>query len=304
MADIKREGDKLHDGLDSKKKEEVIVDVIMNTDCQKRLEICKYFRETYGKDLYGEMKKKLSGHFKELAIHLFLPYFELVAKFLKKGLRGFSTDESIVFETLTLHNQEELRHIEEAYKKEAGKDLSREIEKNFSGTMKKNLLNLLYTPRRVNKNPDKGQCEKYASTLIEVGESNWVGDENIFKEIFVLCSPEELVLISRFYLQKTGNNILDVIEKKFSSKNKMLLRELLYNNIIPHELFAEKVYIAIKGLGTNNTSLNRVLVARTGVDMDDIRDVYQWKYNISIQDDIIGDTSGIYQKLCLYLAEC
>lgn len=302
MSDIKELAERLKEGLGSKKKEEIVFDVIKSTDPQKRLEICKYYRETYGKELYQEMKSKLSGSFKELAIHLFLPYFELVAKFLKKGLRGLSTDESIVFETLTLHNQEELRHIEEAFKKEAGKDLSREIEKNFSGVMRKNLLNLLYTERRVNHNPDKAMCDKYANTLIEVGESNWVGDENVFKDIFITCSPEELVLIGRFYLQKTGANLLDVIEKKFSGKNKMFLRELLYNNIIPHELFAEKIRLAIKGLGTNTTSLNRVLVARAGVDMEDIRDVYQWKFKIDFYEDIKGDTSGIYQSLCLYLA--
>lgn len=305
MADIKEAGDRLYEGLGSKKKEEIILDIVMNTDQQKRLEICKYYRETYGKELYNEMKSKLGAPLKELAIHLFLPYYELVAKFLKKGFRGFSVDDSIVFETLTLHNQEELRHIEEAYKKEANKELSREIEKNYSGTLKKNLLNLLYTPRRVNKNPDKTTCDRYATTLIDVGESNWVGDENVFKDIFISCSGEELVLVSRFYLQKTGNNMLDTIEKKFSAKNKLLLRELFYNNIIPHELFAEKIYQSIKGLGTNTTVLNRVLVSRNGVDMDDIRDIYPWKANgNTLQADIMGDTSGNYQKLCLYLAEC
>ncbi len=302
MSDIKELAEHLKEGLGTKKREEVVFDVIKSTDSEKRLELCKYYRENYGKDLYHELKSKLSGSFKEIAMHLFLPYFELVAKFLKKGLRSLSTDESIVFETLTLHNQDELRHIEEAYKKEVGKELSKEIESNFKGVMRKNLLNLLYTERRVNKTPDKATCDKYANTLIEVGESNWVGDENVFKDIFICCSPEELVLIGRFYLQKTGANLLDVIEKKFSGKNKMFLRELLYNNIIPHELFAEKIRLAIKGIGTNTTSLNRVLITRAGVDMEDIKDVYQWKYKIDIFDDIKGDTSGIYQSLCLYLA--
>ena len=32
----------------------------------------------------------------------------------------------------------------------------------------------------------------------------------------------------------------------------------MYNNIIPQKLFAEKVYLAIKGLGTDNDLLNRV----------------------------------------------
>lgn len=304
MGDVKELGDRLNEGLASKQKEEIIIDVIKQTDFQKRLEICKYFRETYGKELYQEMKNKLSGHFKELAIHMFLPYYELVAKFLKKGLRGLSTDESIVFETLTLHNQEELRHIEEAFKAEAGKDLPKEIEKNFSGAMRKNLLNLLYTERRKNPSPDPGECEQFANTLIDESEKNWVGNENIFKDIFITRSPEELVLICRFYKQKTGNNILDVIEKKFSSKNKGLLQEILYNTIVPHELFAEKIRSSLKGLGTNETKLNRVLVARAQVDMSDIRELYPQKYGIDLITDIMNDTSGNYQQLCTYLASC
>ena len=112
-----------------------------------------------------------------------------------------------------------------------------------------------------------------------------------------------MVLVGRYYFQKTGNNFIDVIEKKFSGKNKTLLREIVFANIIPHELFAEKIYLAIKGLGTNTPVLNRVLASRRGVDMPQIKEIYQWKYNVSLKDDIKGDTSGMYEKLCLYVAE-
>ena len=166
------------------------------------------------------------------------------------------------------------------------------------------MLNLLFTPRGVNPNPDRDKCEKLANLLIDVGEPNWAGDENIFKEVFIQSSPEELVLIGRYYLRKTGHNMLDVIDQKVSGKNKALLRELLFNNIFPQELYAEKVYLAIKGLGTNTTLLNRVLIARNEIDMDEIRELYQQNYGVTMREDIIGDTSGIYQKLCLYLAHC
>ena len=36
--------------------------------------------------------------------------------------------------------------------------------------------------------------------------------------------------------------------------------------------------------------------------MEEIREFYQKKYKVPMKEDIIGDTSGIYQKLCLYLA--
>ena len=72
---------------------------------------------------------------------------------------------------------------------------------------------------------------------------------------------------------------------------------------MPHELFAEKIYLAIKGAGTNEEVLSRALVSRFEIDMPLIREMYQYKYNISMKEDIIGDTSGWYQKLCVYLCE-
>ncbi len=140
--------------------------------------------------------------------------------------------------------------------------------------------------------------------LINAGEKHWIDDENVFKDVFVLTSPEEMVLVGRYYYKKTGVLLIDTIEKKLGGKAKTLLREIVFANIIPHELFAEKIYLSIKGLGTNTALLNRVLASRHGVDMPQIKEIYQWKYKISLKDDIIGDTSGQYQKLCLYVAEC
>ena len=301
---VQEAGDLLNTALQGGNKEGAILNVIQNSNLEMRLQICNYYSERYGKSLYSELKSKLSGNFKALAIHLFLHPLTFAAKMLKKALKGFGSDETVVLEILTLYNQEELRQIEQAFRIETGKELNKEIEKNFSGTLKKNLFNLLYTPRPVNPFPNNEKCEKFADLLADVGEPNWAGDENIFKEVFIQNSPEELLLIGRYYLKKTGNNMLDVIEQKISGKNKILLREVLYNNIVPQELYAEKIYLAIKGLGTNNTLLNRVLISRNEIDMDDIKDIYLQKYNVTMKDDIIGDTSGIYQNLCLFLGHC
>ena len=97
--------------------------------------------------------------------------------------------------------------------------------------------------------------------------------------------------------------MLDIIEKKITGKNKILLKEVLYNNIIPQELYAEKIYHSIKGLGTNNDLLARVLILRHEIDIDEINDFYKDKYKKDMKDDIISDTSGNFQKLCLLLAK-
>jgi len=304
MEDPKAAAERLHTALsDKKNKEETCLDIVINNDLEHRLLIAKTYGEQYKNPLYEDMKSKLSGHFKELCGYCFLTPMEFNAKMLKRGFKGLSVDEQVIFETLANHTLEEYKQIEEAYKTETNKELTKDLEKSFSGALRKDILNLISTERRTNENPDKDLCEKLAERLINEGEKNWIEDENLFKDVFILCSPEEMVLVGRFYFQKTGNNLIDVIEKKFSGKNKTLLREVVFANIIPHELYAEKIYNSIKGLGTNTALLNRVLAARRGVDMPQIKEIYEWKYKVTLKDDIVGDTSGNYQKLCLYVAE-
>jgi hypothetical protein len=303
MEEPQAAADRLHTALFGKNREEVCLDVVINNDLEHRLLIAKKYGELFGNPLYEDMKSKLSGHFKELCGYCFLTPMEFNAKMLKRGFKGLSIDEQLIFEILANHTLEEYKQIEDAYRTETKKELSKDLEKSFSGGLKKDLLNLISTERRTNENPDRGECEKLADLLINSGEKNWIEDENVFRDVFILCSPEEMVLVGRYYFQKTGNNLIDVIEKKFSGKNRTLLREVVFANIIPHELYAEKINNSIKGIGTNTALLNRVLAARRGVDMPQIKEMYQWKYGETLKDAIIGDTSGMYQKLCLYVAE-
>ena len=303
MEDPKNAAERLHTALFGKNREETCLDIVINNNLEQRLLIAKKYGELFGNPLYEDMKSKLSGHFKELCGYCFLTPMEFNAKMLKRGFKGLSVDDELIFEILADHTLEEYKQIQEAYKTETNKELTKDIEKNFSGAIRNNLLNMISTERRVNEEPDKAQCEKLADALINAGEKKWVDDVELFRDVFLLTSPEEMVLVGRYYFQKTNNILIDIIEKKYSGKSKNLLREVVFANIIPHELFAEKIRNSIKGLGTNTAVLNRVLAARRGVDMPQIKEIYQWKYNTTLKDDIKGDTSGTYEKLCLYVAE-
>ena len=296
--------ERLHQALFGKEREETCLDIVITNNLEQRLLIAKSYGVKYGTPLYEDIKKQLSGNFRELVGYLFLTPMEFNAKMLKRAFKGLSTDEQLVFEILAIHTPEEYKEIQEAYKVETNKELTKAIEKGFSGALKKDVLNLFTVPRRENPNPDKAFCEKLADRLIEGGEKKWIDDENLFKEVFIECSAEEMVLVGRFYYKKTGVSLIEAVDKKVSGKGKGLLKEIIYGNIIPHELYAEKIRNSIKGIGTNTGVLNRVLAARCRVDMLQIKDIYRWKYNVTLREDIQGDTSGMYEKLCLYVAEC
>ena len=300
MSSISEIAEKLHANLYGKKKDDIILEVCQTNNLQNRVAIAQYYKATYETSLFDDIKTKIGGDFGYCAAQMFLSPLEFCIHHLKLGLKK---SNECAMEMLTSKTPEELKIIENAYKKDTGKDLKTDITKAFSGAVGKNLLNLFDTPRVSNPKPNKSTCERYATTLANTDVKNWTEDENLFREIFIERSPEEIILIARYYLKITGNNMIDIIEKKAKGKNQTLLKEILYNNIMPHERFADKIYIAIKGAGTDEELLTRALVSRCELDMAAIRDIYPTKYKETLKEAIIDDTSGNYQKLCVFLVE-
>ena len=300
MSTISDFAEAIHRNLKDKSRDDVIFDTIRKNNLKNRIAISQYYQATYESSLFEDIKKNISGDFGYCAAQLFLSPLEFYLHHLKLGLKK---NNECVFEILTSKTPEELKIIEKEYIKDTGNDLKSDITKTFNGSVARNLLNLFNTHRTKNPKPKKSECEKYANILRETEIKNWTDNENLFKEIFIQRSPEELILIARYYLKITGKNLLDDIENKLGGIARLLLKEILFNNIIPQELFAEKIYLSIKGLGTDEEMLSRVLVSRCELDMAEIRDIYKKKYNNDLKEDIIGDTSGAYQKLCIFLSE-
>ena len=60
---------------------------------------------------------------------------------------------------------------------------------------------------------------------------------------------------------------------------------------------------AVKGLGTNDKLLIRILVSRAEIDLKYIMQYYKQLYKKDMLDDIKGDTSGDYRKLLIKIVE-
>ena len=300
MSSISEYVEKIHDGIDGKEKENIILEVIMKNNLKNRVDISNYYQANFGTSLFEEIKTKIKGDYGYCAAQLFLSPLDFCIHHLKLGLKG---KNECVMEQLTSRTPEELKLIEDKYNKVTGKNLKDDIMKSFSGAVGKNLVNLWSTKRISNPNPDKKECEKYANTLISNKPKDWVEQEEIFKEIFIERSPEELILIARYYLKNSGKNLLDDIDSKTGGHSRTLLKEILYNNIMPHEIFADKVKTAVKGLGTDEEMLSRAMVSRCELDMSAMRDMYLTKYKVTMKEDIIDDTSDFYQKLLVFLSE-
>ena len=306
MQTIEETSELLYKALwESKTKEEDVMDIVLKNNSDRREAIKKYYSAVHPEHggLLEDIKKKLSSNYKDAIYALFLSPVEYDCYQIRRAVKGFSTDEECVYEIITNRPFWMLQEIKRKYVEMYEKDLEKEIEKNFSGVIGKNLIILLNTERSENKTPNHTKCQNDAKALYSSKEETWCTNETIFKNIFVKSSPWEIVLTARYYYKKTGMNLVKTIETKLPSKMKTFLRELIYCVVNPAEIFAEKARKAIKGLGTDTNLLERVIITRAKVDMKYIKEYYKDKYKIEMEKDVIGDTSGMYQKLLLALME-
>ena len=156
--------EKLHSNLYGQKKDDIILQIAMNSNLQNRISISQYYKAAYDKSLFEDINSRISGDFGYCAAQMFLTPLEFCLHHLKIGLKK---GNECAFEMLTSKTPEELKIIENAYKRSSGNELKDDIKKVFSGSVGNNLLNLFDTPRLSNPKPRKNECEKYANKLIK-----------------------------------------------------------------------------------------------------------------------------------------
>ena len=282
---------------------ESIINIATSRNNQQRLQIRDAYKSCYGTDLISDFKSELSGHLKDTLVAMFYHPIDYDCLSLRSAMKGLGTDEDTLIEIIATRPGYMIKQIIERYPAVVeGRNLVDDIKSETSGSFRRLLVSLLQGSRSDNTNPNVEECEKMAKELYEAGEKKWGTDDSVFNRIFALRSPLEIACISRAYHKLTGHTILQAINNEFSGDIKKLLTAVVYAVISPSEFFASKVNKAIKGLGTNDKLLIRILVTRHEIDMPYIRKYYKQLFKKDMIDDIKGDTSGDYRKILLRLA--
>jgi annexin A7/11 len=282
--------------------EDAITTLVANRTSLQRQNIHAAYNKIFGRNLIKDLKSELSGNYEDAILALFDSPADYDAKTLKKAMKGLGTDEDTLIEILASRTSSQLILVKQSFFNLFGKDLGNEISSETSGYFRTLLLALLNNVRSDNRSPNEDQCKVEAELLHEAGEGTWGTDESVFIKIFSQRSPFELASIEKHYYQKSGKYLNKVIESEFSGDIKKLLLTIIHVMINPSNYFATRVNKAVKGWGTNDDLLIRVLVTRDEIDMPEIKKEYQKLYGKDMLEDVKNDTSGDYKKLLVELA--
>ncbi|XP_076150141.1 annexin A5b [Alosa pseudoharengus] len=279
--------------------EDTIIQLLTARSNSQRQEIKATYKTLFGKDLVGDLKSELGGKFETLMVGLMTSPLAYDVELLRNAIKGAGTDEKVLIEVLASRTAKQVREIIAAYKQEYDDDLEEDIIGDTDGHFKRMLVILLQASRQ--QGVQEGNIESDAQTLFAAGEAKYGTDEEQFISIMGNRSAEHLRRVFQAYMKISGFEIEESIQRETSGNLRDILLAVVKCARSVPAYFAEMLYSAMKGAGTDDQTLIRIMVSRSEVDMLDIRTEFRRMFATSLHAMIKGDTSGDYRKAMLLL---
>ncbi|NXG75052.1 ANX11 protein, partial [Baryphthengus martii] len=281
--------------------EQAIIDCLGSRSNKQRQQIILSFKTAYGKDLIKDLKSELSGNFERTILAMMKTPVMFDAYEIKEAIKGAGTDENCLIEILASRSNEHIQELSRVYKTEFKKTLEEAIKSDTSGHFQRLLISLSQGNRDESTNVDMSLVQKDVQELYAAGENRLGTDESKFNAILCARSRAHLRAVFSEYQRMCNRDIEKSICREMSGdleKGMLAVVKCLKNT---PAFFAERLQKAMKGAGTKDRTLIRIMVSRSEVDLLDIRAEYKRMYGRSLYTDITGDTSGDYRKILLKL---
>lgn len=276
--------------------EEAIIKVLVNHDKRQRLEIESTYKTIFGRDLIEDLKAELGGNFEDAVIAMMTPMFTFLARELSKAIKGAGTDEGALVEIICTKNNDEIQILKETYKEETGRELEDDIVNDTSGHFRRLLVSQL-NGKREDYDVEPDRAEDDAQRIYDGGQGQFGTDESAFYSVLCLRSFPQLRCTFEKYRDIAGISIEEAITNETSG----FLREgllAIVKYVKDREMYyADRLYNSMKGAGTDDCTLIRIIVTHSEDDLANIAQVFADVYGQPLVDFINADCSGEYRRL-------
>uniref|UniRef100_A0A8C5FLF7 Annexin n=1 Tax=Gadus morhua TaxID=8049 RepID=A0A8C5FLF7_GADMO len=269
---------------------EAILELVTSRSNAQRQEVLAAYKSSYGQDLIGDLKYELTGNFERLIVSLMRTPPQHDAKEIHDAVQGAGTNERCLIEVLASRNNQQIHDMVEAYKEAYGSDMEEDVVRETSGHFKKMLVVLLQGTRDESGVVDADLVEQDAQDLFAAGEEQWGTDEAKFIMILGSRSVTHLKMVFDQYEKIAEKSIEDSIKSELSGDFERVMLAV-----------AHPCFVSLQGLGTADNTLIRIMIARSEIDMLDIRECFRLRYEKSLYNMIKEDTSGDYKRTLLQL---
>ncbi|PSS13387.1 Annexin like [Actinidia chinensis var. chinensis] len=278
-----------------------VVNILAHRNATQRALIQQEYRTMYSEDLDKRLSSELSGDLKKAVLLWMHDPVRRDATIMRQALSGTIVNLRIATEVLCSRTPSQIQQLKPVYHEMFGAYLEHDIEHQASGDHKKLVLAYVVTPRHEGPEVDRMMVENDAISLFKAGEKRLGTDEKTFIRIFSERSRAHLAAVNSAYHSMYGKPLTKAVKKETSGNFEFALLTILRCAENPGKYFAKALRKAMKGLGTDDTTLTRIIVTRAEIDMQYIKAEYIKKNGKPLNDAVHSETSGHYRAFLLSL---
>nr|XP_040025093.1 annexin A3-like [Gasterosteus aculeatus aculeatus]XP_040025094.1 annexin A3-like [Gasterosteus aculeatus aculeatus] len=275
-------------------KEKILIEILTRRSSAQRQLLCEAYKEATGRTLVEDLRGDTSGDLEELLVALATPPAAFDCHQVMKAMKGAGTNDGILIEIFASRSNQQIRALTDAYLKETQKKLTLDLRGEISGDFAEALLLLAEGKRDESAAVDAEKAKKDAKTLYDAGEKKWGTDESKFVDVLCRRSVPQLRQTLLEYKNVSGKTLQQSVEGEMSGALEELLVAIVKCVKSVPAYFAERLHASMKGGGTDESTLNRIMVSRSEIDLLDIRAEFKKLYKCSLLSAIKSDLSGLH----------
>nr|XP_042702151.1 annexin A10 [Chrysemys picta bellii] len=277
---------------------DMVIDILTQRCNAQRLMIAEAYRDMYGRDLIMDLKENLSHHFKDVMVGLMYPPASYDAHELRHAMKGAEMEENCLIDILASRSNGEIFQMKEAYLMQYNNDLQQDIYSETSGHFRDTLMNLAQGTREEGY-ADPAMGAQDAMILWEACQQKTGEHKNMMQMILCNKSYQQLWMVFQEFQNISGQDIVDAINECYDGYFQELLVAIVLCVRDKPSYFAYRLYNAIHEYGFHNKTVIRILIARSEIDLMNIRRRYKERYGKSLFHDIKHFASGHYETALL-----
>ncbi|XP_010213026.1 PREDICTED: annexin A2, partial [Tinamus guttatus] len=285
--DADRDAAALETAIKTKGVDEVtIINILTNRSSEQRQDIAFAYQRRTKKELSAALKSALSGHLEAVILGLLKTPSQYDASELKAAMKGLGTDEDTLIEIICSRTNQELYEINRVYREMYKTELEKDIISDTSGDFRKLMVALAKGKRCEDTSViDYELIDQDARELYDAGVKRKGTDVPKWINIMTERSVPHLQKDSRI-LCSVNPSVSRMFNYSYFSVS---LVQCIQNKQL---YFADRLYDSMKGKGTRDKVLIRIMVSRCEIDMLKIKSEFKRKYGKSLYYFIQQDTKG------------
>ncbi|XP_049595122.1 annexin A3b [Syngnathus scovelli] len=274
--------------------EKTLIEVLTQRSNAQRQLIANAYEKATGRALIADLEGDTHGDFEDLLVALVKPPAVYDCHEVIKAIKGAGTTECTLTELFASRSNRQIKAMSDEYLSETGKLLIHDLKSEVSGDYGKALLILAEGKRDESLGVDSAQAKADAKALYEAGEKKWGTDEGRFIDILCHKSVPQLRQTLVEYKNISKKTLQESIEGEMSGNlEELLVAVVKCVKSVPAYL-AERLFKSMRGLGTTESTLTRILVSRSEIDLMDIKAEYKKLFGYSLYSKLESEVSGSY----------